>query len=84
MKTVLLVLLIAGVLVALALVLRAHRRTSGRTPSSAPGARAVDAWQESLSLKSEREWQPAQRHRDPALDRLMTEEQLQKPRKLRN
>ncbi len=44
----------------------------------------MDTWQDSISLKSERDWQSPPRKRDPALDRLMTEEQLVKVRAPQN
>ena len=83
MKTLFMVLaVVVGVIVAL--VLRSGRRTQVKGPFPYSGARTVDTWQDAISIKSERDWQPPQRNRDPALDRLMTEEQLQKPRDRRN
>ena len=67
-----------------ALLLRSERRSARKPHFPAQGSRAEDTWQNSISLKSERDWQPPARNRDPALDRLMTEEQLVKVRAPQN
>lgn len=85
MKTLIVTLIVVlSVSAITVLLLRSGRRSAGKTPFPAEGSRVLDTWQDSISPKSERDWQPPQRNRDSALDQLMTEEQLLKVRAPQN